>query len=187
MGVQYQTLKDVLYVGDQKTLSFDTTVEGLTTARNPNSSSTMLVLDADRDTSGTATAAGTTTSLTDSARASDAADLWNGVNLRLTKATTGHVYTMRVLDFAAGVFTLTPCPEAIASGDTYELIGYPLLVQTAITPVANKGSVTVGPNDATAYAKYQGEGPGRRAIIYRADFGTDEETLVAVFTVHPAP
>lgn len=72
-------------------------------------------------TTGSATASGSTTSLTDTTTLSQAADYWNGASIQILTGT--NVWDGSVVsDFASGVCTISPAIDnAVASGDYYQL------------------------------------------------------------------
>lgn len=177
MGTEVLRLTD-LHAGDEKTLRIATTDD----AGAPKTvvvGTTFLVYDPDRITQGTVDS-GTPTTIVDDAR-TEAADLWNGIPLELTRAADGQVYLTEVADWDVATHTLTfhALPITPAAGDTYKLRGYPVYPRAAATLAANQGSVQLTPADATGQ-------PGRRVLVYHADFGTDSEEVVGTFRVREA-
>lgn len=170
---------DDLRVGDEKTVTIGTTIESGDNAgdpKSPGSGSTFLCFDPDRETTATADS-GSTTTLVDSDR-SEADDFWNGMTLVVTDASDGQEYETEVTDFdqATGAFTFYAIPAAVTAGDRYRLEGYPLLTETAATISDNEASVQLTPSNVTGT-------PGRRVLVYHADFGTDAQEVVCRFRV----
>jgi hypothetical protein len=173
---------DDLRVGDEKTITIATNVASGDSAgdpKNPGSGSTFLCLDPDRETSGIADS-GSATTLVDADRTEDDS-FWVGVTLVVTDATDGREYATDVTGFEQATHTLTfySLPVSTEAGDTYRLEGYPLLPQTAATISDNEAAVQLTPADATGT-------PGRRVLVYRADFGADSEEALATFRVLPS-
>jgi hypothetical protein len=173
---------DDLRVGDEKTITIATLVASGDNAgdpMNPGAGSTFLCLDPDRQTGGVASS-GTTTTLVDADR-DEPDDFWTGVTLVVTDQTEGRQYATEVTAFDRDAHTLSfyALPVAVSEGDTYRLEGYPLLPETAAAVSGNEGSVQLTPADATGT-------PGRRVLVYRADFGTDSEEVVGTFRVLPS-
>jgi hypothetical protein len=172
---------DDLRVGDEKTITIATTVASGDHAGDPKNpvSGTFLCFDPDRGTAGVADD-GTDSTLVDADRDEDDA-FWVGMTLVVTAASDGREYRTEVTDFDQATNTLTfyPLPIAVAEGDAYRIEGHPLLPQTAATISENEAGIQLTPEDATGT-------PGRRVLIYRADFGTDSEEVVATFRVLPS-
>lgn len=142
-----------LQVGDEKALGLKayfgngpdaTQKRGITSA-------SAIAIDTGNTTTGTATSAGTTTTLVDTAL-TQADDFWNGVPLTITE--DGVSYTTTVTDFVQSTHTLTfhAIPVATTTSSAYVLAGYPLLVTGALTPTDNAVTIDVSPSDVTARA-----------------------------------
>lgn len=171
-----------LRVGDVKTITIATSVASGDHAgdpRNPQEGSTFLCFDPDRETTGVADD-GSTTTLVDTDR-NEADDFWVGITLVVTDATDDREYWTEITAFDQTTHTLTfyALPIAVTEGDHYRIAGYPLLPQTPATISGNQGSVQLTPSDATGT-------PGHRVLVYRADFGSDSEEVVATFQVLPS-
>jgi hypothetical protein len=175
------TLPD-LRVGDTKTITIATSIasgDNAGEARNPEAGSTFLGFDPDRETTGAADS-GSATTLVDADR-TEADDFWVGMTLVVTDASDSREYRTEVTDFDQASHTLTfyELPIAIAEGDAYRLEGYPVLPQTDAALSGNEASIQLTPADATGT-------PGRRVLVYRADFGSDSEEAVFIFRVLPS-
>ncbi len=173
---------DDLRVGDEKTISIATTVasgSGAGGVKNPTTGSTFLCLDPDRETSGSADS-GSATTLIDPNRA-EADDFWNGMTLLVTDADDGREYRTEITDFeqSTGTLTFYSLPAAVAASDEYRIEGYPLLARTAASISGNEASVQLTPTTGLGT-------PGRRTLVYHADFGTDSEEVVCRFRVLPS-
>jgi len=171
-----------LRVGDLKTIKIATSIAAGDNAGEPlepEEGSTFLCFDPDRETTGVADS-GSSTTLVDANR-TEPDDLWVGMTLVITDASDSREYRAEVTDFegASGTLTFYELPIAVAAGDAYRIEGYPLLPQTAATVSGNEASVQLTPDDATGT-------PGRRVLVYRADFGADSEAAVAFFRVLPS-
>jgi hypothetical protein len=171
-----------LHVGDAKTIRIATSIASGDDAgepKNPGANSTFLCFDPDRGTAGEADS-GSDSTLVDDDRDEDD-DFWLGMTLVVTDASDDREYRTEVTDFdrAAHVLTFYPLPIAVAEGDGYRLEGYPLLPQTLAAVSGNEASIQLTPADATGT-------PGRRVLVYRADFGADCEEVVATFRVLPS-
>jgi len=170
-----------LHVGDEKTIVIATTVaagDGAGDDKDPVSA-TFLCFDPDRQTTGLADG-GSATTLVDADR-TEADDFWAGMTLVVTCAADGREYSTEVTgsDQASGTLTFYELPSAVAEGDRYRLEGHPLLPRTAATVAGNEGSIQLTPANGTGT-------PGRRVLVYRADFGTDSEEAVAALRVLPS-
>jgi hypothetical protein len=170
-----------LRVGDEKTIAIATTVasgDGAGDDKNP-ATATFLCFDPDRQTTGLADS-GSATTLVDAERA-EANDFWIGITLVITDASDACEHRTEVTDFDQATHTLTfhALSIAVAEGDRYRLEGYPLLPQTSATVSGNEGSIQLTPTNATGV-------PGRRVLVYRADFGVDAEEAVAAFRILPS-
>jgi len=171
-----------LRVGDVKTLKIATSVVSGDNAGdpcNPEEDSTFLCFDPDRETTGVADE-GTGTTLVDADR-TEADDFWVGMTLVVTDASDSREYRTEITEFeeASGTLTFYALPISVAEGDRYRIEGYPVLPQTAATISGNEASVQLTPDDATGT-------PGRRVLVYRADFGADSEEAVGAFRVLPS-
>jgi len=171
-----------LRVGDVKTIKIATSIASGDDAGqplDPEDGSTFLCFDPDRQTSGTADS-GSSTTLVDADRLEED-DLWLGMTLVVTDASDAREYRSEVTGFEQETNTLTfyALPIAVAEGDAYRIEGHPLLPQTAATVAGNEASIQLTPDDATG-------SPGRRVLVYRADFGTDSEEAVGTFSVLPS-
>jgi hypothetical protein len=171
-----------LHVGDAKTIRIATSIASGDDAgepKNPGAESTFLCFDPDRATTGAAHS-GSATTLVDADRDEDD-DFWVGMTLVVTDVSDDREYVTEVTAFDQATHTLTfySLPVTVAEGDRYRIEGYPLLPQTPATISGNEASVQVTPSDVTGT-------PGRRTLIYRADFGTDSEEVVATFRLLPS-
>ncbi len=171
-----------LRVGDVKTIKIATSIASGDDAGDPldpEEGSTFLCFDPDRQTTGAADS-GSATTLVDADRVEDD-DFWVGMTLVVTDASDSREYRTEVTDFDQASHTLAfyALPIAVAEADAYRLEGYPLLPQTAATVSENEASIQLTPADATGT-------PGRRVLVYRADFGTDAEEAVGTFRVLPS-
>ncbi len=171
-----------LHVGDEKTIVLATNVASGDNAGDPKNveaGTTFLCYDPDRQTSGTADS-GSTTTLVDADR-TEADDFWVGLPIVVVDATDNREYRTEVADFVSATHTLTfyALPLAVAEGDGYRLEGYPVLPQTAATLSENEGSIQLTPSNALGT-------PGRRVLVYHADFGADSEEVVCTFRVLPS-
>lgn len=164
-----------LFCGDEKEISIGSYVRGTEEARNPVSA-TFLVLDPDRTIRGEATS-GSATTLVDPSLAGYADGLFVGVPLRVFSGS--EAYETEVTGFEGGTLTFRAVPVEVSSGTPYEIMGFPVLPLTDAALAGNKGQVRVGPSDVTAT-------PGRRVLIYRADFGDDALEARAEFSVLPS-
>ena len=172
---------DDLHVGDEKTVVIATHVasgDNAGTAKNVATGTTMLCYDPDRETCGAADS-GSATTLVDADR-TEPDGFWQGLSLVVTKADDGREYRTEVTGFVQATHTLTfyGLPASVAAGDGYRLEGYPLLPRTAAARDANEGSIQLTPSNATGT-------PGRRVLVYHADFGDDSEAVVCAFRVLP--
>jgi hypothetical protein len=171
-----------LHVGDEKTIAIATNVasgDNAGSPKNPTIDSSFLCYDPDREVSGEADS-GSASSLVDGGRA-EADDFWKGMTIVVTDATDGREYCTEVTAFSQATHTLTfnALPIAVEQGDTYRLEGYPLLPETAATVSGNEAGIQLTPGNATGL-------PGRRVLVYRADFGTDAEEVICRFRVLPS-
>lgn len=171
-----------LRVGDVKTITIATSIVSGDNAgepRDPQPGSTFLCFDPDRETTGLADS-GSATSLVDADR-TEPDDFWIGMTLVVTDATDDRDYRTEVTDFdhASHSFTFYPLPIVVAAGDRYRIEGYPLLPQTCAAIFGNQASVQLTPSDVTGT-------PGRRVLVYRANFGSDSEEAIATFEVLPS-
>lgn len=125
-------------VGDRRSITIESRLASTGADKNP-ASATMLVFDEAIITSGTADS-GSTTKLVDTAL-TQANDFWNGITLEVTHA-SGTVETTEVTDFTAADDTLVfgAIETAVAAGDTYRLLGYPVLTQADATVSGNEVS-----------------------------------------------
>ena len=148
-------------------------------ARNVTTGSGFLVIDPNRETIGTCSAAGTTASIVDTAR-TEVADKWKYVLCTLRDATDGKEYTSRITGSGTGTMSVDGFPVAPAYNatvsDTYVLHGEPLLTWTPAGLSGNNGTVSVGPTNAMMYT-------GLRELHYLADFGVDQQWYVYDFEV----
>ena len=171
-----------LYVGDAKTIRIATSIASGDNAgepKNPGAASTFLCFDPDRPTTGLVDS-GSATTLVDADR--DEADaFWAGMTLVVTDASDGREYLTEVTAFHQATHTLIfyPLPIAAGAGDRYRIEGYPLLPETPALLSENEAGVPLTPSDATG-------APGRRVLVYRADFGGDSEAVVGIFRVLPS-
>ena len=96
-------------------------------------------------------------------------------------ATDNREYRTQVTDFVRTTHTLTlhALPIAVEAGDAYRLEGYPVLPRTAATTSGNEGRVQLTPSTALGT-------PGRRVVVYHADFGDDSESVICTFRVLPS-
>lgn len=170
------TLPD-LYAGDIKTFEIATLIgSGASrgTAKDLDAATTILILDPDRQVSGTATA-GSTTTLVDAALA-QADNFWIGVTLKVTIDSQDYYTEVTDSVSATGTLTFAALPVAVGADDTYTLLGYPLVPQAAVTVVDNVADVVCSvANGVTAR-------PGNRTVILRAVFddGSAEECLASL-------
>ena len=168
-----------LYAGDTKAHSV-TTYHGSgaskDTAKDLAATSTVLIYDPDRQTTGTATA-GSTTTLVD-ATLDQAADFWNGITIRVQIG--DNTYTTVVEDFdGAGTLTLGELPEAVDATTDYTLFGYPLLPREAAEVSENEATLTLDPTDTQAT-----ERPGNRTVVLQLVFADgDAEALLLTCAV----
>ena len=145
-----QTLNlDDIQVGETQDIIIESKLKIAGTDKNPVSA-TMVVWDPDQPTSGTASA-GSVSTLTDTAR-TEANDYWNGLPIEVTDATDDHAEQSYITDFVAATDTLSfgTLSFTVAAGDTYRILGKPVLGQAACTVSGNEMSRSVGPSDATA-------------------------------------
>lgn len=145
-----QTIKlDDIQVGETKDLVIGSTLKSTGDDKNPTSA-TMAVWDPDQPTSGTADSGGAST-LVDDAR-TEADDYWNGLPIEVTDATDGHAEQSYITDFVALTDTLTfgALSFAVAAGDTYRILGKPVLGQAACTVSGNEMSRAVTPANAAS-------------------------------------
>jgi hypothetical protein len=171
-----------LHVGDEKTITIATSIASGDSAgspRNPTAASTFLCYDPGRETTGEADS-GSTTTLADSDR-TEADDFWKGMTIVVTDASDGREYRTEVTAFVQATHTLTfnALPIAVEAGDQYRIEGYPFLPESAASVSENEASVQLTPSDATGR-------PGRRILVYRADFGADAEEVICRFRVLPS-
>jgi hypothetical protein len=177
------TLKlDDLHVGDEKTIVIATNVASGDNAgapRNVTTGTTFLCYDPDRHVSGTADE-GSSATLVDAAR-TETDGFWVGMTIVVIDATDQREYRTEVTAFANATHTLTfhALPIAVTEGDAYRIEGYPLLPETAATVSENEGSILLTPSNALGT-------PGRRVLVYHADFGTESEEVVCTFQVRPS-
>jgi hypothetical protein len=181
MSARTLELED-LHVGDEKTITIATNIASGDSAgspKNPTAASTFLCYDPARETNGQAES-GSSTTLVDSER-TEADDFWKGMTIVVTDASDGREYRTEVTAFAQASHTLTfnALPVAVDAGDPYRIEGYPLLPESAASVSENEASVQLTPADATGR-------PGRRILVYRADFGTDGEEVICRFRVLPS-
>lgn len=155
-------------VGDEKTITIATCVHE-TGADKDVSSGTFAFWDDDGRIKGMADS-GSTTTLVDATLNTYDDDTFNGIPLDLRYA-NGTMRRTVVTDFtgSSGTLTFAAQPNAIAADDEYELLGKPLLAQTAADSIStNTASIQLTSADAFAY---EGDFPG----VYRPDFGTDAQ------------
>jgi len=131
-------------VGNEKPFVIESTVRGA--AQNPTSARAV-GYDPQKTTKGTATYAGSTSTLSDTA-ATWTNDQPNGLLLRVECAASGRTHHPRITDFVASTktFTFTTLSEAVAKDDEYEVMGCPLMELAAVTVAANQ--TTVNANEA---------------------------------------
>jgi hypothetical protein len=67
---------------------------------------------------------------------------------------------------------------AVAEGDEYEFLAYPVLPRTSATVSGATASYAIGPANVTGR-------PGQYVIVWRPDFGTEEDDQVWDLTVLP--
>ena len=103
------------------------------------------------------------------------------MTLVVTDVTDGREHCTEITGFSQATHTLTfhALPVALEAGDLYRIEGYPLLPETAATVSENEASIQLTPTNATAT-------PGRRVLVYRADFGTDAEEVICSFRILPS-
>jgi len=171
-----------LHVGDEKTITLATSVASGDNAgepKNVTTGTTFLCYDPDRQVSGTAES-GSTTTLVDADR-TEPDDFWVGLPVVIVDATDDREYRTEVVDFVGATHTLTfyALSIPVAEGDTYRIEGYPVLPRTDAGISGNEGSIQLTPSNALST-------PGRRVLIYHADFGTDSEEVVCTFRVLPS-
>ena len=126
-------------VGDRRQIRIESRYKSDNTDKNP-ASATMLVYDHAETmwTAGTADAGGSTTEIVDAAR-TEADDFWNGIPVEVKHA-DGSTETSEVSDYDKTTYTLTigALESAVAAGDTYKIMGYPVLAQGACTVSGNE-------------------------------------------------
>jgi hypothetical protein len=171
-----------LHAGDEKTITLATNIASGDNAGAPKdvtTGTTFLCYDPDRQTSGTAES-GSTTTLVDPAR-TEADGFWAGLPIVIVDATDDREYRTEVADSVAATHTLTfyALPISVAEGDTYRIEGYPVLPRTDASISGNEGSIQLTPSTGLGT-------PGRRVLIYHADFGIDSEEVVCTFRVLPS-
>lgn len=140
-----------LQVGDEKALTLEAFYSNGPDVNQKRgiASAAVLVIDTDHTTSGTATSAGTTSTLIDTALDEDD-NFWIGVPITITE--DGVSYGAVVTDFVKSTHTLTitPIPVATTTSSTYTLAGYPMLPSVAATPTNNLVTIDVTGADVTA-------------------------------------
>jgi hypothetical protein len=171
-----------LHVGDEKTIVLATNVasgDGAGEPRDVEEGTTFLCYDPDRQTAGSA-GSGSSTTLVDADR-TEPDDFWVGLPIVIVDASDGREYRTEVTAFVSATHTLTfyALPITVAEGDSYRIEGYPVLPRTDASTSGNEGSIQLTPSDALGT-------PGRRVLIYHADFGTDSEEVVCTFSVLPS-
>ena len=171
-----------LHVGDEKTITISTNVasgDNAGSPKNPTADSSFLCYDPDREVSGEADS-GSASTLVDADR-SEVDDFWKGMTVVVTDASDDREYCTEVTGFTQATHTLTfnALPIAVEQADRYRIEGYPLLPQTTPSVSDNEAGIQLTPGNATAV-------PGRRVLVYRADFGTDAEEVICRFRVLPS-
>lgn len=140
-----------LQVGDTKSLTLEAFYSNGPDVNQKRAlaSAAVLVIDTDHTTSGTATSAGTTATLVDTAL-TEANDFWIGVPISITE--DGVSYGAVITDFVQSTHTLTftPIPVATTTSSTYVLAGYPMLPSVAATVSTNLVTIDVTGADVTA-------------------------------------
>lgn len=141
-----------LQVGETVALTIKTKTKKTGADKNP-SSATMAVWDPDLEVEGTATG-GSTTTLVDTIVLTQADDYFNGIPAEIYDASDdGKAYQVEITDFDQGTNTITfgALPITVVAGDTYKILGTPVLTQAAATVAnGNECSRQVTPSDATA-------------------------------------
>lgn len=145
------------------------------TALNPDSAK-VIILQADPDDLLPGTVASATASTVTDTSFDQANDFWNACIVEFTSgANKGE--ERQVTDFAAGVFTLNvvghPLPATPAAGDTFQVLGYPIVPQRDLATwadgaiVGNRLYATLTPaNGGTA-------APGRKRVFLSAAYEGD--------------
>ena len=176
---------DALRVGAELTLKRNCTRKDTGATWNP-STVTCFVYERDRHTTGTADA-GTGEHVTDASHIVDsaltqAASFWVGQTLLVTDATDGTEVPTEVTAFDATTDKLTfgELPFVVAVGDTYELLGYPIIPEAAGSVAANVATLCqlTAANGATAR-------PRDLVIVAHYDMGTDSFVECYAQTILP--
>ena len=170
---------DALRVGAELTLKRNCTRKDTGATWNP-STVTCFVYERDRHTTGTADS-GSATTLVDDAL-TQAASFWVGQTLLVTDATDGTEVPTEVTAFDATTDKLTfgELPFIVAAGDTYELLGYPIIPEAAGSVAANVATLCqlTAANGATAR-------PRDLVIVAHYDMGTDSFVECYAQTILP--
>lgn len=136
-------------VGETRTLTISSLLKSDRSVKNPTSA-TIVMWDPEQPVEGTADS-GSTTTLVDATR-TEANDYFNGLFVEVTDATNGYREQTRITDFdhTTGTLTFGALSFAVAAGDTYKIVGTPIVTQQAATVSTNETSWTVSPSDATS-------------------------------------
>lgn len=117
--------------------------------------------DPKKTVKGTATSAGSTSTLSDSA-ATWTNDQPNGLLIRIRTAASGKPHEARITDYdsATDTYTFTTLSEAVGNGDEYEVVGWPLMALATATVSTNETTI----NATQALHAYVG--PRRLAVEF---------------------
>lgn len=135
-------------VRETRTLAISCLLKSDRSAKNPTSA-TVVMWDTEQPVEGTADS-GSTTTLVDATR-TEANDYFIGLFIEVTDITNGHQEQTCITDFAhdTGTLTFGALSFTVAAGDTYRILGTPVLTQQAATVSTNEVSWAVSPSDAT--------------------------------------
>lgn len=197
MAVHNLELQDQ-YVGDDEPLTIKSTVASGDDRGDPYvpSAADALVYDPLRsdELSGDADADGTTTSFVSADLADLTDDFLNGMPVRVTQAADDNNWAETiVVDYvsASGTLTLRPLPWAVSSGDTLEVLGYPLVTLTDVTDNiggddGNEVYLETTGSNAHSYTNKDGDGNGKRVAIFYLTFAANrKDTCRCTYDVLP--
>lgn len=126
-------------VGGKKPFILETTVRG--SAQNPTGARAV-GYDPRKTTKGTATYAGSTSTLSDTS-SSWTNDQPNGLPIWVYTTLSGRLHKARITDYVASTktYTFTTLSESVSIGDEYEVMGYPLMALADASVSTNQTTV----------------------------------------------
>jgi len=128
-------------VGDLKPIIIETTVRA---ADKDPSSAQAIGYDPKKGTTRTSTNAGSTSTLS-AGGLTGADDKWNGMPVGITTTASGLTHQARVTDWdlTAELLTFTTLSEPVVQGDSYEIMGEPLMLLAAASVSGNDTTVNL--------------------------------------------